>query len=354
VKPFSLILLALLGVLSIFIIVRIVKHASRTVNEGRKNTRPQAPAPKTREGTLGRTETPSPTTLGKTKQQLEGVESPIAGKVTNAIPDEVIQHQGEGPEISLKLNESVKWEDVIRTLRAGRVRIRLMDGSFLNIGARSVMRITKHDAQTQQTQLELTLGHMRGEVIKLSKPEASFQVRTQTAVIGVVGTTFLAQALPDRTEVYCIKGMVSTRNVDPAIAGAITLHPGESTMVIRGQTPTRPAVVSDTQIQGEMNLTEMRRPSENRPAVPFLQVLFFEMRPKFQAHVNPGAERARLCYGVVNAIRVEIDPDVGQVPASAENCVVITPRETTTYTLTATGAEGQVTTSTYIVFVARK
>jgi hypothetical protein len=194
VKPFRVVLLALFGVLSIFILIRTVKHASRTVHEERKNTEPQAPATKTRESTPGITEIPSPTTLGKTKQQLEGAKSAIAGKVTNAIPDEVVQHQGEGREMALRLNESVKWEDVIHTLRAGRVRIGLIDGSFLNIGARSVMRIIKHDAQTQQTQIELTVGHMRGEVIKLSKPAASFEVRTQTAVIGVVGTTFLVQA----------------------------------------------------------------------------------------------------------------------------------------------------------------
>jgi hypothetical protein len=377
VKPLSLILLALLGVLSIFIVVGIVKYASRPVDEGRKNTHPQAPATKPGERTLGMTEIGTPTTLGKTKPQLEGLKSPTAGKVTKVIPDdEVVQHQGERQEIELKLNESVKWEDVIRTLRAGRVRIGLLDGSFLNIGVRSVMRITKHDAQTQQTQLELNLGHMRGEVIKLSRPAARFEVRTQTAVIGVVGTTFLVQALPDRTEVYCIKGMVAARNIDPAIGGAITLHPGEFTTVIRGRAPTKPALASGAQIQEEMNLTAMgpsenrppvpslqvaaerdlrdlAHPSENRPPVPSLRVLFFEMRPKFQAHVTPGTERASLCYGVVNAARVQIDPDIGQVPVSAENCVAITPRDTTTYTLTATGDDGKVATETFIVYVAR-
>jgi hypothetical protein len=377
VKPLSLIVLALLGVLSIFILVRVVKHASRTVDKERKNAQPQAPATKTREAALGMTEIGTPTTLDKSKQQLEALKSPTAGKVTKVIPDdEIVQHQGDRQEIDLKLNDSVKWEDVIRTLRAGRVRIGLLDGSFLNIGVRSVMRITKHDAQTQQTQLELSLGHMRGEVIKLSRPAASFKVRTQTAVIGVVGTTFLVQALLDRTEVYCIKGMVSARNIDPAIEGAITLHPGEFTTVIRGRAPTKPALASGAQIQAEMNLTEMG-PTENRPAVPLLQavspalapkvvmtsqnrpaapspqVLFFEMRPKFQAHVTPGTERASLCYGVANANRVQIDPDIGQVPPSAENCVAITPRETTIYTLTATGAEG-VATSTFMVSVVRK
>jgi len=351
VKPLSLILLALLGVLSIFILVRIVTYASRTADEERKNTQPLAPATKPFERTLGMTEIRTRTTLGRTKQQTEGLKSPMAGKVTNAIPDEVVQHQGEGQEIALKLNESVNWEDVVRTLHMGRVRIALLDGSFVNIGVRSVMRITKHDAQTQQTQLELTLGHMRGEVIKLSKPAASFEVQTQTAVIGVVGTTFLVQALPDRSEVYCIKGMVSVRNIDPAIAGAITLHPGEFTTVIRGRAPTKPAPASGTQIQEETNLTKIG--PESPPPVPSLQVLFLEMRPKSQAHVTPGTERARLCYGVANATRVQIDPDIGQVPVSAENCVVITPRETTTYTLTATDAEGQVATSTLTVYVVR-
>src|SRR5713226_1506396 len=98
----------------------------------------------------------------------------LAGKVNAAIPDDVVQRLGQGQEIQLNLSDSVNWEDVVRTLQMGRVRIALLDGSFLNVGARSVMRVTRHDPQSQQTAIELSLGKMRAEVVKLSQPGSSF------------------------------------------------------------------------------------------------------------------------------------------------------------------------------------
>ena len=115
-----------------------------------------------------------------------------------------MQRLGKGPEIELKISDPVNWEDLLRTMRAGRLRIAMLDGSVLNIGARSVMRIVKHDPQSQQTQIELQLGRLRGEVTKITQPGGSFQVRTQTAVMGVVGSIFLMNALRDMTEITCM------------------------------------------------------------------------------------------------------------------------------------------------------
>jgi hypothetical protein len=48
------------------------------------------------------------------------------------------------------------------------------------------MRIVKNDAATEQTELELGVGKFRGQIVKLTKPGASFKIKTQTAVVGVV------------------------------------------------------------------------------------------------------------------------------------------------------------------------
>jgi hypothetical protein len=163
----------------------------------------------------------------------------LAGKVSNAIPDETLQHPGQTAEVLLKLNDAVSWEDVVRTLRTGRVRIALLDGSFLNVGARSVMKITKHDAQSQQTEIELQLGRLRGEVVKITKSGGGFQVRTQTAVIGVVGTIFVIEAFRNLTRVFCLDGMLAVQNINPAIVGQVTLHAGEFTSVPGAAPPTK-------------------------------------------------------------------------------------------------------------------
>ncbi len=167
-----------------------------------------------------------------------------AGKVSNFIPDAVRQQVGQGPEITLRLNDGVNWEDVVRTLRNGRVRVALLDGSFLNVGARSQMRITKHDPQSQQTEVELKLGRLRGEVVKLTKAGSSFQVKTQTAVIGVVGTVFTINALPRSTLVSCLDGHVTVSNINPAIQGKTELNAGQSTNVPALGPPSPPVGLS--------------------------------------------------------------------------------------------------------------
>lgn len=184
-----------------------------------------------------------------------------AGKVSVAIPAEVVQRQGAGPEITLKLNDPVHWNDVVKTLRTGRLRIELLEGSFLNVGARSTMRITRHDPQTQQTEIELTLGRLRGEVVKIAKPGGSFQVRTQTAVIGVVGTVFLIQALANLTRVHCIEGLLTVRNINPAIVGQVTLGAGQLTSVPRALPPAGVVRSAPSQLRAEVNQTNVQPPT---------------------------------------------------------------------------------------------
>ena len=179
-----------------------------------------------------------------------------AGSVTSAIPEETVQHVGQ-KEMGLKVQDPVLWEDLVRTIKNGRVRIELLDGSVLNVGVRSTMKITKHDPQSQQTQLEMTVGRLRGEVTKISKPGGSFQVRTQTAVIGVVGTVLVIWATPRFTRIWCIEGTLQVSNINAAVGGAITLHAGEYTTVPSGEPPTSPAHFSPGQIQPELRLTSI-------------------------------------------------------------------------------------------------
>jgi hypothetical protein len=181
-----------------------------------------------------------------------------AGTVSGAIPAETVERQGQGAELPLAVSEAVNWQDVVKTEQTGRVRISLLDGSVLNVGARSVMRIVEHDPQTQQTQVELRLGRMRSQVVKLSKPGASFQVKTQTAVIGVVGTIFVVEAEPTTTHVMCIEGRVAVQNINPAILGQVELGPGQSTVVGAGAAPTAAATATTSEVQTAMGQTEVQ------------------------------------------------------------------------------------------------
>ena len=52
-------------------------------------------------------------------------------------------------------------------------------------------------------------------------------------------------------------------------------------------------------------------------------------------------ETAQVCFGVANAKSVTLEPQSSPVWPSHNLCVDVTPKKTTTYTLTAGGAEGQ-------------
>src|SRR5208337_3112736 len=136
-------------------------------------------------------------------QPQAGIET--AGKVIAAIPAEVVERRGAAA-VPLNLNAPVYWQDLVKTEKNGRVMIGLTGGSVLSIGARSQMRVVKHDAATEQTMLELGVGKFRGQVVKLTKPGASFKITTQTAVVGVVGTDIVVVSNGNSTTVYDVDG----------------------------------------------------------------------------------------------------------------------------------------------------
>jgi len=166
-----------------------------------------------------------------------------AGDVRAIVPTGFLR-SGTAPEKEVQRNDVVKWQDVTRTARRGRMRIVLDDGSILNVGSESQLTIVQHDAATQQTDLELSYGRLRSTVTRLAKPGAGFRVRTPVANAGVVGTRFIVRSSGDVTEVFCLEGEVSVRNSDPAVPGEVTLHPGEFTRVVRGQPPAPPSPAS--------------------------------------------------------------------------------------------------------------
>jgi len=51
-------------------------------------------------------------------------------------------------------------------------------------------------------------------------------------------------------------------------------------------------------------------------------------------------ETARLCYGVENATTVKLDPPVEQLKPTYLHCLDISPKTTTTYTITAEDGKG--------------
>lgn len=111
-----------------------------------------------------------------------------AGEISRVIPAAQIER---GPKtITASTKSQVDWQDLVNTQVNGRARVSLDDGSVLNVGSESSMKVEKHDSGAQQTQLELTYGKLRSQAMKIAKPDGNFEVHTPAGVAGVVGTDF--------------------------------------------------------------------------------------------------------------------------------------------------------------------
>src|SRR6185369_10542076 len=111
-----------------------------------------------------------------------------AGEVSRVIPAVSIARGAK--TISASAKTVVDWQDVVNTQASARARIALDDGSVLNVGSESSIKVVKHDGGAQQTELELTYGKLRSQAQKITKADGKFQVKTPAGVAGVVGTDF--------------------------------------------------------------------------------------------------------------------------------------------------------------------
>jgi ferric-dicitrate binding protein FerR (iron transport regulator) len=154
-----------------------------------------------------------------------------AGEVSRVIPAVSIARGGK--TISASAKTAVDWQDLVNTQVNARARIALDDGSVLNVGSESSMKVVKHDAGAQQTELELTYGKLRTQAQKIAKPDGKFEVRTPAGVAGVVGTDFFV-AYDNGTNtmnVIAFEGLVKVCN----LAGVCVLvKAGQATTVRSG------------------------------------------------------------------------------------------------------------------------
>ena len=163
-----------------------------------------------------------------------------AGEVSRIIPAVSISRAGKS--ISASAKTVVDWQDVVNTQASARARIALDDGSVLNVGSDSSIKVVKHDGGAQQTELELTYGKIRSQAQKITKPDGKFEVKTPAGVAGVVGTDFYT-AFDNSTgtmNVIVFEGLVKVCN----LAGVcVMVKAGQFTSVRSNDSvgPTPPA-----------------------------------------------------------------------------------------------------------------
>jgi ferric-dicitrate binding protein FerR (iron transport regulator) len=152
-----------------------------------------------------------------------------AGEVARVIPAVSIARSGK--TITASAKTVVDWEDLVNTQVNARARIALDDSSVLNIGSESSMKVVKHDAGAQQTELELTYGKLRTQAQKISKPDGKFEVRTPAGVAGVVGTDFFVEYSNNTMNVIAFEGLVKVCNL---VGVCVLVKAGQMTSVRSG------------------------------------------------------------------------------------------------------------------------
>ncbi len=176
-----------------------------------------------------------------------------AGQISRAIPEVAIARGGRN--LNAVVKTLVDWGDVVKTGDGGRARVALDDGSVLNVGSSSSLTVTQHNAAAQQTQIELTYGRVRSQVVKQSKPMAKFEIHTSVGVAGVVGTDFFLGYMNGLFQIVVYDGHVRFCNLDgvcvDVLAGQIaTIRDGH-------QAPEQPTQATPSELTDATNATSV-------------------------------------------------------------------------------------------------
>src|SRR5271156_1191777 len=107
-----------------------------------------------------------------------------------------------------KCQRRPRVNDLLKTDAQGRLRAGLTAGSIFSLGSNSQLQVVQHDAVSQQTLLVMNYGKLRNQVVKITKPDGKYEVRTPNAVIGVTGTDFYVGYADNLTTVICYVGSV--------------------------------------------------------------------------------------------------------------------------------------------------
>lgn len=143
----------------------------------------------------------------------------------------------------LKPGDTILAGDVLSTGKGARLEVTMVDGSVLTLGEKAVLVVSEYVmGATPNAALRLLQGAFSATTGKITQlADASFQVNTEVATIGVRGTTFWGGMLDGRFQVAMLAGKgvyVETR------AGRVELtEAGQGTAIADANAmPTSPNV----------------------------------------------------------------------------------------------------------------
>ncbi len=181
------------------------------------------------------------------------------GKVTRLIPRADVTRAAK--TLRLQQNDHVAENDRVRTASGGRTRLELDDGSLISLGSASELVVHRSTGATRDSALDLRYGRVRAWVASRSGADL-FQIRTATAVAGVLGTTLFVEASRDLTRIGNLStepgARVRVTSANPAVTEEVVLLPGEGTSVSANRAPQPPRRWTQEEMQGSYDDTDIR------------------------------------------------------------------------------------------------
>jgi hypothetical protein len=175
-------------------------------------------------------------------------QAPAVGTVEALVGTAVVTRHETGEAGPLTVGAELFEGDRIRTETGARLRLTLRDGSVLTCGEATGLTLDRALYAPEQASrsylVRVSFGIVRAVVELLASP-STFEMQTNTAVISVRGTEWIAEAQRAATAVMALEGEIDVRNVDPAVPGAVALGPGEGVTVEAGAPPPAPTVWGD-------------------------------------------------------------------------------------------------------------
>ena len=169
-----------------------------------------------------------------------GAERPAVGTVDRLQGDAKAVYGDDSRRLRVRV--AVRQDDLLVVAAGSRLRIELLDGTVLNLGANAELLLDEFVYQPTQGVGAMTLRALRGAVEFIGgligrTPEAEVNVVLPVAILGVRGTRFWGGVIDDNYAVFVAEGVVSVRNR----GGAVVLGPGEGTTLYDvQQAPTPP------------------------------------------------------------------------------------------------------------------
>src|SRR6202049_5062983 len=216
-----------------------------------------------------------------------------AGEVSRVIPAVSIMRGAKSMNASAKT--PVDWQDVLNTQANGRARVSLDDGSVLNVGSDSSVKVVKHDAGAQQTDLEVTVGKIRSQAQKISQPNGKFEVHTPAGVAGVVGTDFYVDYSNDTMNVIVFEGLVRVCNL---VGVCVEVKPGQTSSVRKSDSSTSTPPLNPAQATLDVLTLAVQSTDVGGPSASGVQTVH---------HIGKGTA---ITLGVIAAIPIVVVPVV--------------------------------------------